>query len=305
MIEKYFKACLKLPLKLHDDSIKKAANAYIGFKTQQLLERNEWTHELWHFASAYMRDTAECSFLWAAVVCENLEGVQPWDVKDVLLKFPQGLRSIYEHMLELIGSAEGLSLVSRHILGVVAISCRPVTLEELPIISSLPDGLDNPAWLLRAITGCGCFIHVCGDTIEFVHTTAQEFIQDTLLGNNEAQTELHDLIYRQSARSLLQILHYNIYKIPNQVTSITDVATPGSNPLAGIKYALIYWPHHFVQGTLNVEGLKEFLEHSLLFCIEAASLQRCLPQLIMGIDVLARYIEVSKTILATMNTQIL
>lgn len=46
-----------------------------------------------------MRDRADGTFLWVALVAQELQNVRSWDVLRVLKQMPEGLEPLYRRMM--------------------------------------------------------------------------------------------------------------------------------------------------------------------------------------------------------------
>ena len=295
-IETQLRFGTKLSLDLKNQSVSSAVKTFIEFKTGELSETNDWTGELTLFVRSYMEKNAQSTFLWVALVCDNLRTTQPWEIKEALEKFPPGLEETYNRMLDIIEGHDVTSLLFKRILVVCSIVSRPVSLTELKTIMELPNGFENPLWLLRAITSCGSFIGVRDNMIEFVHETAQEFIQRRLLSSEEDVAKANHEICQRSIKTMLCNLRHNIYNIDNPLYNIKEIVTPNPDPLIGLRYACFNWPYHLCKNSLKSDVFQEFLNKSLFFWFEAASLLREVPIVISSLGLLEKQFNVREAL---------
>jgi folylpolyglutamate synthase/dihydropteroate synthase len=116
----------------------------------------------------HLASNANDTFLWVALVCQNLEGIPRRNVLKRLNAFPPGLSSLYERMMQYINESDDASLCKK-ILASVAIVFRPVTLDELAtLIQELEDITDDQE-KREIISICGSFLTLREDTVYFVH----------------------------------------------------------------------------------------------------------------------------------------
>src|SRR5947199_6758103 len=119
---------------------------------------------------------ANDTFLWVALVCQELEKIPRRKTLAKLNAFPPKLDSLYERMMDHICTMEDIEDVNlcKQILASVTRVYRPITLKEL---TSLVDGLEDYSddlESLREIIGlCGSFLTIREDTVYFVHQSAK------------------------------------------------------------------------------------------------------------------------------------
>ena len=88
-------------------------------------------------------ERSEATFLWVALVCQNLEKIPRWNTLEKLNAFPPGLDSLYQRIIEQICNSKNADLYKR-ILTLTAIVYRSITLKELTsLIKIFKDISDN------------------------------------------------------------------------------------------------------------------------------------------------------------------
>src|SRR5262249_34871269 len=78
-IEEYLQpndSLLKISLELKESQLTHAINKYIDFKVLQLKELQDYDDELEKEVRGHLRDNAEGTFLWVALICKELEKMQ-------------------------------------------------------------------------------------------------------------------------------------------------------------------------------------------------------------------------------------
>jgi hypothetical protein len=207
-------------------------------------------------------------------------------------------------MVEQVRGSQEIEIYER-ILRVVIAVYRPITLEELPALVDIPDGVSNDnEFLTEVIGGCGSFLILRERDIFFVHQSAKDFLletplNETLVRGIEAK---HHMIFSRSLQVISKTLHCNIYDIRSPGFPVEQVARPNPDPLCALGYSCIYWVDH-LQDSYSGENLSSeifdwaavdtFLQQSYLHWLEALSLLRSISRGIAAILKLEKIIQVS------------
>ena len=167
----------RLSLELHTASISEAVAIYIDSRLFELSRNNLYTDDITSYLRQYLLEHAESTFLWVALVCDNLRDLSPWEAKSAVVGFPTGLGRVYDRMLEKIDSSRSSRNLTRKVLATLAMVYRPVSLYELQWVLELPSDLQRFDWLNLIVANCGSFISVQDGFVKFVHETAKSFIE--------------------------------------------------------------------------------------------------------------------------------
>lgn len=81
----------------------------IQFKVDWLAERNGYGSNVRDAVQQYLSLNANGTFLWVALVCQQLANVSGWDAEEMLQVFPPGLDLLYKRMLDQICRSNMLS----------------------------------------------------------------------------------------------------------------------------------------------------------------------------------------------------
>jgi len=112
---------------------------------------------------------ANGTFLWVALVCQNLEKVSKWNTLEKLESIPSGLDAFYITMIKQVCSLENVDLC-KEILAVITITHRPLALKEMAALIKMSEEISDNFESLREIVGlCGSFLTLRQSTIYFVH----------------------------------------------------------------------------------------------------------------------------------------
>ncbi|KAL9126796.1 MAG: hypothetical protein Q9217_004209 [Psora testacea] len=167
---------VRLHLELNAQSVSIAVSAFIWHKVLQLAEWKRYDDKTRDAVLDHLFSNANDTFLWVALVCQNLEKVPRRSVVKKLTAFPPGLDSLYERMLQQISKSDDAGLCKR-ILASIAIVFRPITPKELTSVVEILEDMADDLESLREIIGlCGSFLTLREDTVYFVHQSAKDFL---------------------------------------------------------------------------------------------------------------------------------
>ncbi|KAJ5593650.1 hypothetical protein N7537_010554 [Penicillium hordei] len=298
IIEEYFEVATqkaRLSLELNATSISEAVAIYIQFKVQQLAEKKKYKPAVRDIVANHLMLNSQDTFLWVALVYEELAKARPWNTPKLLTSFPPGLDSLYGRMLQQIRDSEDAELCNR-ILGVASTVYRPITLNELVGLVDMPDGVsidddDVPPddFLSDIIRLCGSFLTLRENTVFFVHQSAKDFLTTKALDEvfpRGVPAEHHE-IFSRSIHVMSRSLRHNIYDIAFPGLQIDDVTQPIPDPLAAARYSCQYWAHHLQGGYCSesaviephhLQSVDTFLQQRYLHWIEALCLIRNVPR---------------------------
>lgn len=302
---------VKLSLELNAESISSAVNCYIEKKVHQLSDLKGYDERTYSEIRDYLFNNANDTFLWVALVCQNLAKYPRWKVLKMLNTFPPGLDSLYGRMIEQmttindsIDSIDSSDIsLCKQILAVMMSVYRPITLQELGCLIEIPEELSADTEFLREIVAlCGSFLTIREDTIYFVHQSAK----DHLSKNDHAifpLEDVHDNIFSLSLRAMNKILRKNIYELqdPAYLTE-NGIGMPhaGPDPLSPIRYSCVHWVDHLRDKNAlgrddpSDDGVvSSFIRKHLLHWFEALSLIQHVSAGVVSIAMLETILTVS------------
>lgn len=162
-------------LELNKDSISKAVDTYIGYKVEKLAGLKNYNTETRNTIQRYLVDNADGTFLWVALVCQELADTKVIRKRHTLSKlklFPPGLDPLYKRMMEQISDSNDAN-ICKEILAIASAIYRPITLEELKVlVESLEE--DDYNDLPQIIRSCGSFLTLREGVVYFVHQSAKD-----------------------------------------------------------------------------------------------------------------------------------
>jgi hypothetical protein len=275
---------VKLCLELNADSISEAVAAFIQYKVQELVQRKKYDQETEHTVQAYLLKNAHDTFLWVALVCQNLMDFKATTNRHAVSKlysFPPGLDSLYSRMMEQIQDSDDSDLCKR-VLAIVATISRPLTLQELMALRMLQEVEDLKS-LREIIALCGSFLIIRDETVYFVHQSAKDFLLDKASSEvfPAGIGQIHYQIFSQSLEGLTRTLRRDMCDLYAPGLPIDQFHIPDTSLLASIRYSCIYWVDHLYEAVsadiqsndLEDEGTVHiFLNKKYLYWLEALSL---------------------------------
>ncbi|ENI10865.1 hypothetical protein COCC4DRAFT_184065 [Bipolaris maydis ATCC 48331] len=275
-------ARLSLELKQNARQITQAVEGYIDHKLSSLetLEEGSIRDQI----RDEMRTKANGTFLWVALMIQELEKHDCFDPLAVVKTTPAGLDPFYDRMLAQIEQQKGSADVLRILLCTVTAAYRPLYLAEAGSLCALPG---TTKMHRKIIASCGSFLTIRGEQIYLVHQSAKDYLNHKMENNFlPSPTTIHYQIFTQSIRLLSSTLKRDIYALEQPGISIDEVETPSPDPLANIRYSCVYWVFHLRDSELGFAGhpnvhhtatlIEEFLRKNVLYWFETLSLCRSL-----------------------------
>ncbi|KAM3066213.1 hypothetical protein ACMFMG_012117 [Clarireedia jacksonii] len=279
---------LRLCLELNEKSISAAVATFIQLKVEWLAIRNKYSNDTQKAVQQHLMLNANGTFLWVALICQELSNISRWKVLQKLTVFPPGLDALYQRMLDQIMDSEDAELC-KSILAVVSTVYRPVTLDELVALVDMPDEVagDYEA-LSEIICLCGSFLTLRERTISFVHQSAKDFLIKKASKDifRPTMENVYSSIFSRSLQAMSRILRRDVYNLRTPGISINQIKPPIPDPLATVQYSCLYWVDHLLEcdarGIIHNElkdsgSVHKFLYQSFLYWFEALSLMRSLP----------------------------
>ncbi|KAK4247891.1 hypothetical protein C7999DRAFT_31702 [Corynascus novoguineensis] len=240
---------VRLSLELNEESVSAAVTAYVQFKVEGLAKRNKYDNDTRDTVERYLSANAHGTFLWVALVCQQLANISEWNVQTKLTAFPPELDALYRRMMDQICDSEDADLC-KSILAVISVVRRPITLDEL-------------------------------SAKEFLLTKARDEIFPS------GTEDIHHTIFSRSLQIIWKILRRDIYNLGAPGFSIDKVKPPDPDPLAAVRYSCVYWINHLRdcdpkknanKDLQDGESIDTFLREKYLHWLEALSLLKAISE---------------------------
>ncbi|KNB06131.1 hypothetical protein FOXG_06947 [Fusarium oxysporum f. sp. lycopersici 4287] len=233
------------------------------YKVDRLACHKKYDKETRDVINNYLTSNADGTFLWVALVCQELAGptVRKRHTLNTLKSLSPGLDSLYDRMIGHISDSEDAGLC-REVLAIASVVYRPITLDELKILVESVKGFDRDD-LEEIIRACGSFLTLREGVIYFVHQSAKDFLLnkafDQILPSGAAHQ--HHAIFSRSLEALSETLERDVYELGVPGFPIDQVSPPEPAPLASIRYSCVFWVDHFhdsePQSRMSDKNLKD------------------------------------------------
>jgi archaellum biogenesis ATPase FlaH len=297
-----------LCLELSAESVSTAVSIYIQHKVRQLVQDRNYDDMTRDSILDYMFLNADSTFLWVALVCQNLENTHTPQglIRARLNSFPPGLDSLYRRMIAQIYESKDSELCKR-ILALIATAYEPVNLTEVAsLVEMLEESFDDVKSLQEIVGLCGSFLVVRDRTIYFVHQSAKDYLlaEASIKIFPSGMKKIHYEIFSRSLNILSRKLRRNIYNLDSLSYPIERVQPPHPDPLAALRYPCLYWvdhlyesePHNHAEMKVSLQDrgpVYVFVKEKYFYWLEAVSMCKGMPKGVLAIAKLEKLIQVS------------
>lgn len=297
---------LSLELKENAENVSKSVDVYINNSISGI-EALDDDEELQIKTVATLKRKANGTFLWVALVIEQLRDTDRRNVDEVLEEIPEGLENLYDLIVQRANAK--LRQKDREacqiLLSIVTTAERPLHLEELhTFISSQWAHYKSSYNILDMkdiVRDCGSLLAIRDDIIYFIHQSVKDYIVGNAYNSifpSGIQYQ-HRKMFETSMSALSRILKQDIYNLkdPQRCMGyksrkrdygvVSDIRPPYPDPLVPIRYSCIFWVDHLFCGYDSEEFMKKecfkgdgllqtFLKTKYLCWLEALALLRSL-----------------------------
>ena len=288
-----------LSLELNAESVSTAVSVFIQDRVRQLAERKNYDEKTRDTVLNYLSLHANGTFLWVALVCQNLENTPRRKTLAKLNGFPPGLGSLYERMMQQICSLDDKddTDICKQVLALTAIVYRPITLEELTSLIGMHEEIADNLESLQEIIGlCGSFLTIRQGTVYFVHQSAKDFLVTKSFNDifPSGKEEVHYDVFSRSLQVMFKTLRRDMYSLGALGYPAEQVRLPDPDPLASSRYSCIYWIDHLYDWIssssadhsvdLQDDGVvHKFMSEKYLYWLEALSLCKSMSKAIVSV----------------------
>jgi hypothetical protein len=295
---------VRLSLELNAKSVAAAVGIFIRQKVDQLAQDKQYKAEIRDAVVQHLTSNANDTFLWVALVCQDLKTTPKFNVLRKLALFPPGLDALYKRMLDQISESD-IAEICQQVLASTAVLYRPVTIPELVALVQPLEYLANDPESVRMIVSlCGSFLTLQDNTVYFVHQSAKDFLFTKVLDRvfPYGTEAVHQAMFSKSLAILSRTLRRDMYSLEAPGFHIVNVETPDLDPLLLSRYPCIYWIDHLhdskptclVNSVANFQmiAVNNFLRKKCLYWLEGLSLCKNLGQGVVSITKLWRLLQV-------------
>ncbi|KAK7184913.1 Vegetative incompatibility protein HET-E-1-like protein 15, partial [Paraphaeosphaeria sporulosa] len=283
-------ARLSLELKENAEQVTHAVNVYIDEKLSYIESLEDAT--LRSQVREVLRQKANGTFLWVALVVQELEKPESLDPLEVVQEAPVGLHQLYDRMVDQIQQLPKRNLEKcRLLLSAVSVAYRPLHLAELGSLCKLSGQVSTLIRNTRTLVAmCGSFLTIRDDRVYLIHQSVKDYISDEARAAVfRHKGEVHYDIFSQSLKLMSSTLKRDMYGLNAPGFPINEVITPTTDPLTTTRYSCIHWIDHLCESTMNESArcnkdlqdggaIYVFLQTFYLYWLEALSLCKGIPK---------------------------
>jgi hypothetical protein len=292
----------RLSLELNADHISHAVDVYIDYKVSQLVSlRND--KALQETVRDQMHQKSDDTFLWVALVVEDLRHALRVDMLEVLEDMPSGLTLAYDRMMKHIQQLQR-QYPRRCLLALSAatLAYQPLHLHEIHVVAGLQDEIPDLEDLERIVNMCGSFLTTRDNYVYFIHQSAKDYLTVNASATifPAGQEQIHCDMFSWSLHALSKTLQRDIYNLQDPGGMVKDVPDP--DPLASIRYSCMFWVDHLCKADdrsldrtkkLSDDGaIFAFLKEHFLHWVESLSLINKLSDGVLSIKKLLHKVQV-------------
>jgi hypothetical protein len=311
---------IRLCLELNEKSISAAVDIYTKHRVEQLDHKKKYHAQTKNKIQNYLSTQSDNTFLWVALVCENLEKISLQNILQKLEEFPPGLNPVYERMMKQIHHLEDVDVnFCYQILAIVLLVYRPVTLAELGcLVKSLDSDPADAELIYKAIGLCGSFLTIRDEQVYIIHQSAKDYLTKAMAtAFQPGFIDIHGIIFTQSLKAMAASLQRNIYNIDPLGLPINEIKPPDQDPLKSLYYSCTHWANHFCEmhssngefqhevGYQNSQIALQFFQKYFLYWLEALGLIRCIEEGVLSIIRLESLLRVSNITLRLVRVKLI
>ncbi|CAN9363411.1 unnamed protein product [Alternaria alternata] len=276
-------AKLSLELKQNAEQVARAVDAYIDHKLSCLESVRE--KDLRKQVRDELHRKANGTFLWVALVMQELEKPESWDPLAVVEEAPAGLHQLYDRMMQQIQRLSARNVeICQSLLCITAVVYRPLYLAEIGSLCKSAGRATIVAETVRKIVAmCGSFLTVRDEQVYLVHQSAKDYLSDKMRSAAlPSESEVHYTLFAQSLELLSSRLKRDMYDLVEPGCSIDEVRVPDRDLLATARYPCVYWIDHLHDSEPKcwpnsvadpqMRAVYNFLREKYLYWLEGLSL---------------------------------
>jgi hypothetical protein len=297
---------VRLSLELNAKSVAAAVAVFTQQKVDRLAQEKKYKAETRDAVLRHLMLYANDTFLWVALVCQDLKETANRHVLRKLALFPPGLDALYKRMMHQMSESDDAD-ICRQVLALAAILYRPVTIPELvALVEQLEEFVDDLESVREIVSLCGSFLTLQEDTVYFVHQSAKDFLFAKAYDEAfpHGIEDVHRMISLRSLAILSRTLRRDMYSLEAPGYPIENVKLPEADPLAVSRYPCVYWIDHLCDSNAKfskksggdrqvAEGLDIFLRNKYLYWLEGLSLCKSVGEGVVSMTKLWSLAQVS------------
>ncbi|KAL7909862.1 quinon protein alcohol dehydrogenase-like superfamily [Trichoderma velutinum] len=283
-----------LSLEQNSQYTAKSIDIYISSCIQEITALDD-DEELRNRTLNALKTKAMGTYLWVALVVEQLRSTDRWEVDDVLEEIPPGLESLYsliinqaDHRLSTNKKRQDACQI---LLSIITTAERPLHLKELYTFMSFQWDNFNSTYKLDDIQSIaknyGSIFSIRDGIVYFIHQSAKDYIIKTKFNVSSGLRGQHLRMFQTSINAMSRNLTYDIYNLKRPGIHISEIQSQKHDSLDPMRYCCVFWGQHLLCSSSGAEGektreanaiLSTFFKTTFLCWVESLSLMGYMPQ---------------------------
>jgi hypothetical protein len=253
-----------------------------------------------------MHQKSDGTFLWVALVFEELLEALRRNVFQVLNRIPKGLTPLYERMINQIQQLDyDYPQLCLLILATATLAYRPLHILEIRSLGGLEEEIPDLEDLTRIINMCGSFLTIRDNYVYFIHQSVKDYFTINASGIifPAGRGQIHYDMFSWSLDALSKTLRRDMYNLQDPGSMVEDVPAPDPDPIGPIRYSCMFWIDHLCKADdqslvdyrkelSDNEAISAFLREHFLHWLESLSLIHKLPDGVLLIRKLLHKVQV-------------
>ncbi|KAN0075952.1 NAD(P)-binding domain protein [Elaphomyces granulatus] len=203
----------RLSLELNADHISHAVDVYIDHKVSQLVSLQN-DKALQEKVQDQMHQKSDGTFLWVALVVEELRHALRVDMLEVLEDMPSGLTLVYDRMMKHIQQLQGrYSRRCLRALSAATLAYQPLHLHEIHVVAGLQERVRDLEDLERIINMCGSYLTIRDNYVYFIHQSSKDYLIVNATVFPAGKEQIHYDMFSWSLYALSKTLRQDIYNL--------------------------------------------------------------------------------------------
>jgi hypothetical protein len=277
--------------------VSRAVDAYIDSKLSEIrcLQDNDQERDR---VRDILRQKGNGTFLWVALVAQELQTANSWDIPKVVEDLPTGLEEVYDRMMNQIQDLKWENpKICQRVLSAATLAYQPLHPAELSALSGLPHSISGKEESMRKIVAmCGSFLTFQDDRVYFIHQSAKDYLSGKASSTifPSGTTAVHHAILLRLLQGMSKTLRRNIYEMQHPGLPVGEIKAPNPDPLADMRYSCVFWVDHLCaakEEPTDDGAVFSFLKDHFLHWLESLSL---LGQLSDGVLSISKLLHVAQ-----------
>lgn len=291
---------IHVSFELNAERVNDGIRTFIESQVDKLALRHDYDAPTKYAVKEAIRVRANGTFLWASLVCKQLENVHTHKAMAKVNETPPELERLYNQAYTKLGSALESNVEHQdqhHLLSTLMLAFRPLSLPEAIVLNILTE---DPRERKALIDRCSTFVTLRDEDgvqyFDFVHQSARDYLSERSKTPHDTGISIdHNQMFKLCFISLSRHLRTDVVRGATASATREDLLERHRQLNAGLDYAARFWIDHLRAATetnptsgttIEYGDIEVFLQSYFLPWIEHLSLSDQLSSAITGITTL-------------------